>query len=110
MPGRGVGHQAASQDNLATSSSWLYLGRGRHFLPAAIGALKMASASINAWALLLFLFLNRFHITWCSHRRGRGFAMIFGILRFLYGWSLKPLSISEYILLAISLYAYTVPI
>lgn len=114
MPlGEVLGIRLPAKTNLATILIiGFILGVGATFAEPAIGALKMAGASINAWSSpLLFLFLNRFsHYLVYAIGVGVGFAMIFGILRFLYGWSLKPfIYICVPILLAISLYAYFDP-
>ncbi len=58
----------------------------------AIGVLKAAGGSVEAWrAPLLFLLLNRESslLVDCVGL-GVGVAVMFGMLRFKYGWSLKP--------------------
>lgn len=68
------------------------LGLGATFAEPAIGVLRMAGASVTAWdAPLLFLLLNRHAdaLVWAVGT-GVGIAVLFGMLRFLYGWSLKP--------------------
>lgn len=69
------------------------LGMGATFAEPAVGILKAAGYSVKAWdAPLLFLLLNR-----CSQQLvyavgvGVGLAVVIGMLRFLYSWSLKPL-------------------
>ena len=68
------------------------LGLGATFAEPAIGVLKSAGSSVQAWdAPLLFLILNKHSdaLVW-SVGVGVGIAVLFGMLRFLYGWSLKP--------------------
>jgi hypothetical protein len=68
------------------------LGLGATFAEPAIGVLKSAGSSVKAWdAPLLFLLLNKHsaYLVW-SVGVGVGVAVIFGMLRFLYHWSLKP--------------------
>ena len=58
----------------------------------AISVLKAAGSSVKAWeAPLLFLLLNKESDTLVqSVGAGVGVAVMFGMLRFKYGWSLKP--------------------
>ena len=68
------------------------LGVGATFAEPAVGVLKVAGATVKAWdAPLLFLLLNR-HADYLVYAIGLGvgIAVVFGMLRFLYGWSLKP--------------------
>lgn len=68
------------------------LGVGATFAEPAIGVLKVAGSTVKAWdAPLLFLLLNR-HADYLVYAVGMGVgvAVVFGMLRFLYGWSLKP--------------------
>lgn len=68
------------------------LGIGATFAEPAIGILKAAGAYVKAWdAPLLFLILNK-HSNYLVYSVGVGvgIAVLFGMLRFLYGWSLKP--------------------
>lgn len=68
------------------------LGLGATFAEPAIGVLRMAGVSVKAWdAPLLFLLLNKHAdaLVWAVGA-GVGVAVLFGMLRFLYGWSLKP--------------------
>ncbi len=88
------------------------LGIGATFAEPAIGVLKSAGSSVRAWdAPLLFLLLNKYSgaLVW-SVGVGVGIAVLFGMLRFLYGWSLKPF---VYVLYAvggsISIWAYFDP-
>ncbi len=68
------------------------LGIGATFAEPAIGILKAAGTSVKAWdAPLLFVFLNKYsNYLVYSVGVGVGIAVLFGMLRFLYGWSLKP--------------------
>jgi len=68
------------------------LGLGATFAEPAIGILKTAGAYVKAWdAPLLFLVLNKYsNYLVYSVGVGVGIAVLFGMLRFLYGWSLKP--------------------
>ena len=68
------------------------LGLGATFAEPAIGVLKSAGSSVTPWdAPLLFLLLNKFsgYLVW-SVGIGVGIAVLFGMLRRLYYWSLKP--------------------
>lgn len=68
------------------------LGVGATFAEPAIGVLKAAGSSVKAWdAPLLFLLLNK-HAAYLVYAVGAGvgIAVLFGTLRFLYNWSLKP--------------------
>lgn len=68
------------------------LGMGATFAEPAIGVLKVAGSSVRAWeAPLLFLLLNT-HAALLVYAVGIGvgLAVVFGTLRFLYVWSLKP--------------------
>lgn len=69
-----------------------FLGMGATFAEPAIGVLRSAGASVLPWqAPLLYLILNRYadYLVY-SVGTGVGIAVILGMLRFLYGWSLKP--------------------
>lgn len=68
------------------------LGMGVTFAEPAIGVLKSAGASVKPWeAPLLFLMLNKSSgILVLAVGAGVGIAVMFGMLRFMYGWSLKP--------------------
>jgi len=68
------------------------LGVGATFAEPAIGVLKAAGASVKAWdAPLLFLLLNRYpDFLIYAVGIGVGIAVVAGMLRFLYNWSLKP--------------------
>jgi len=68
------------------------LGFGVTLAEPAIGALKILGSSVKAWdAPLLFILLNRYaHYLVFAVGIGVGCAVVFGMLRFLYNWSLKP--------------------
>ncbi len=68
------------------------LGFGVTLAEPAIGALKILGSSVKAWdAPLLFILLNRYaHYLVFAVGVGVGCAVVFGMLRFLYNWSLKP--------------------
>lgn len=68
------------------------LGVGATFAEPAIGVLKAGGSSVTAWdAPLLFLLLNRYSgFLVNAVGVGVGLAVVFGMLRFLYSWSLKP--------------------
>jgi hypothetical protein len=68
------------------------LGIGVTLAEPAIGVLKAAGSAVTAWqAPLMFVILNK-HSSWLvnSVGLGVGIAVLFGMLRFLYNWSLKP--------------------
>jgi hypothetical protein len=69
------------------------LGLGATFAEPAIGVLRTAGASIRAWeAPLLFLLLNRnADLLVQAIGVGVGCAVAIGMLRILFGWSLKPI-------------------
>ncbi len=88
------------------------LGVGATFAEPAIGVLQAAGSSVKPWdAPLLFLLLNKYsHFLKYAVGAGVGIAVIFGMLRFLYSWSLKPfLYILVTILSAISIWAWLDP-
>ena len=86
----------------------LILGFGVTLAEPAIGALKILGSAVKAWdAPLLFLLLNS-HANYLLFAVGAGvgMAVIFGMLRFLYNWSLKPfLYIMVPLLTVISIWA-----
>lgn len=88
------------------------LGVGATFAEPAIGVLKTAGSSVKAWdAPLLFLLLNKYsaYLVW-SVGAGVGVAVLFGMLRFLYNWSLKPFIYALYTVGgAVSIWAYFEP-
>ncbi len=75
------------------------LGVGATFAEPAIGILKSAGAGVKPWeAPLLFVMLNTYpHQLIYAVGAGVGVAVLFGMLRYLHGWSLKPFI---YVLLA----------
>lgn len=68
------------------------LGIGATFAEPAIGVLKAAGSSVTAWdAPLLYLVLNKYSSQLVNAVGvGVGMAVMFGMLRFMYSWSLKP--------------------
>ena len=88
------------------------LGLGATFAEPAIGVLKSAGSSVTPWdAPLLFLLLNKFsgYLVW-SVGIGVGIAVLFGMLRFLYHWSLKPFIYVLYAITgSVSIWAYFDP-
>jgi len=70
----------------------LILGIGVTFAEPAIGVLQVAGAFIKAWdAPLLFLLLNKnADLLKDAVGLGVGLAVVAGMLRFYYNWSLKP--------------------
>ncbi|NQT35353.1 DUF1538 family protein [bacterium] len=68
------------------------LGMGATFAEPAIGILKAAGSSVKPWeAPLLFLLLNKYaNYLVYAVGAGVGIAIMCGMLRFLYNWSLKP--------------------
>ncbi|MBL7173026.1 MAG: DUF1538 family protein, partial [Desulfobacteraceae bacterium] len=94
MPlGEVIGVKLPQKTNLPVILTFAFiLGLGATFAEPAIGILKTAGAYVKAWdAPLLFLVLNKYsnHLVY-SVGVGVGIAVLFGMLRFLYGWSLKP--------------------
>jgi hypothetical protein len=88
------------------------LGFGATLAEPAVGILKAAGFSVKAWdAPLLFLILNKYSIYLIvAVGIGVGIAVIFGMLRFIYRWSLKPfIYVLVSILLAISVVAFFDP-
>jgi hypothetical protein len=68
------------------------LGMGATFAEPAIGVLKAAGSSVKPWeAPLLFLLLNKLssYLVYAVGA-GVGVAVMCGMLRFMYQWSLKP--------------------
>lgn len=68
------------------------LGFGATFAEPAIGVLKAAGSAVKAWdAPLLYLILNKYSGQLVNAvGLGVGLAVMFGMLRFMYSWSLKP--------------------
>jgi hypothetical protein len=114
MPlGETIGTKLPQKAKLAAIISFAFiLGLVATFAEPVIGALRMAGSRVTAWdAPLLFLLLNRYveYLVY-SIGIGVGVAVLFGMLRFLYGWSLKPfIYILVSLLSAVSLYAYLHP-
>jgi hypothetical protein len=71
----------------------LILGIGATFAEPAVGILKAAGSSVSPWnAPLLFILLNRYSLLLVyAVAIGVGLAVMLGMLRFIYNWSLKPL-------------------
>ncbi|OGJ89499.1 MAG: hypothetical protein A2487_06325 [Candidatus Raymondbacteria bacterium RifOxyC12_full_50_8] len=88
------------------------LGVGVTMAEPAIGILKAAGSFVTPWdAPLLFLILNKYssYLVY-SVGVGVGCAVMFGMLRFMYNWSLKPfLFIGMAILIPASLYGLFEP-
>jgi hypothetical protein len=88
------------------------LGVGATFAEPAIGILQSAGSTVKAWnAPLLFLLLTK-HVfaLKCAVGVGVGIAAIFGVLRILYNWSLKPfLYVLVVLLSGISIWAWFDP-
>jgi hypothetical protein len=114
MPlGETIGTKLPQKAKLVAIISFAFiLGLVATFAEPVIGALRLAGSRVTAWdAPLLFLLLNRYveYLVY-SIGVGVGVAVLFGMLRFLYGWSLKPfIYILVSVLSAISLYAYLHP-
>lgn len=88
------------------------LGFGVTLAEPAVGVLKTAGESVKAWdAPLLFLILNKYsNYLVYAVGIGVGIAVFFGVLRFLYNWSLKPfLYIMTIFLTGFSIWAYLEP-
>lgn len=88
------------------------LGVGVTLAEPAIGVLQVAGGFIRAWdAPLLFLLLNRnAQILVYAVGTGVGVAVVFGMLRFMYNWSLKPyIFILVPVLTAFSIWAFLDP-
>lgn len=114
MPlGEVIGVKLPQKSKLPAIVSFAFvLGLGATFAEPAIEALRAAGARVAAWnAPLLFLLLNRYadYLVY-SVGIGVGVAVLFGMLRFLYGWSLKPfIYILVSLLVLISSYAHLNP-
>lgn len=111
MPlGESLGIRLPQKSNLTTILIFSFLlGAGTTLAEPAIGVLKTAGSFVQPWdAPLLYLLLNRMADSLVySVGIGVGFAVVFGMLRFLYGWSLKPLIlILLTFLLPLTLYSY----
>jgi hypothetical protein len=88
------------------------LGLGATFAEPSIGVLRVAGQSVNAWSSpLLFLLVNKYasYLVY-SVGIGVGIAVVLAMLRFLYGWSLKPfIYVWVSILMVLSFIAYLNP-
>jgi len=110
MPlGETIGIRLPQKSTLGVILAFAFvLGVGATFAEPAIGVLKVAGSSVRAWdAPLLFLLLNR-HADYLVYAVGAGVgvAVVFGMLRFLNGWSLKPfIYVLVPLLLAMSIWA-----
>jgi len=94
MPlGEVIGFKMPQKTKLPVTLTFAFvLGMAATFAEPAVGILKVAGTSVKAWdAPLLFAVLNKYsnHLVY-SVGLGVGIAVLFGMLRFLYGWSLKP--------------------
>jgi hypothetical protein len=90
----------------------LILGYGVTLAEPAIGALKAAGSSVKPWdAPLLFILLNKYsNYLVYAVGTGVGLAVLSGMLRFLYNWSLKPfLFVGFGLALGISIWAFFDP-
>lgn len=111
MPlGETLGIRLPQKSNLATILIFSFLlGGGTTLAEPAIGVLKSAGSSVKPWeAPLLYLLLNRFseYLVYAVGA-GVGIAVVFGMLRFLYDWSLKPLLLVLLsILLPLTIWSY----
>lgn len=110
MPlGETIGIRLPQKTRLPTILLFAFvLGVGATFAEPAVGILKVAGSAVKAWeAPLLFLLLNR-HADYLVYAVGIGVgvAVVFGMLRFLNGWSLKPfIYVLIPLLLAMSVWA-----
>lgn len=89
-----------------------FLGLGATYAEPAIGILKAAGSSVKPWeAPLLFLLLNKLSGTLVnSVGCGVGIAVSFGMLRFIYNWSLKPfIYVLISVLVVFTIYGFTNP-
>ncbi len=114
MPlGETLGIRLPQKSNLTTILVFSFLlGGGTTLAEPAIGVLKSAGSSVQPWeAPLLYLLLNRYseYLVY-SVGAGVGIAVIFGMLRFLFDWSLKPiLMILLGILLPFTIFSFFYP-
>ncbi|MDI6796272.1 MAG: DUF1538 domain-containing protein, partial [Desulfatibacillaceae bacterium] len=94
MPlGEAIGLRLPRKSGLGVILGFAFLlGMGATFAEPAIGVLKAAGSSVEAWrAPLLFLLLNKYagHLVWAVGA-GVGIAVACGTVRFMYQISLKP--------------------
>ena len=114
MPlGERVGEKLPQNSKLHTVLAFSFiLGLLSTFAEPAVTALRTIGRSVIAWeAPLLFMLLNT-HVEYLVYAVGIGvgISVLLGLLRFLYGWSLKPfLYIIVSLLALISAYAYWDP-
>lgn len=94
MPlGETIGVKLPQKTRLPVILAFAFIvGVGATFAEPAIGILKDAGRFVQAWdAPLLFLILNKHaNLLVNAVGIGVGIAVMGGILRFSYGWSLKP--------------------
>ncbi|MEJ5375456.1 MAG: DUF1538 domain-containing protein [bacterium] len=114
MPlGEIIGLRLPEKSNLGTVLFVaLVLGVGATFAEPAIGILKNAGLGVKPWeAPVLFLALNKYshYLVWAVGL-GVGVSVLLGMLRYLYGWSLKPfIYLLVTCLLAVTGWAYLDP-
>ncbi|MBN2125859.1 MAG: DUF1538 domain-containing protein [Deltaproteobacteria bacterium] len=114
MPlGEVIGVKLPEKTNVVVILAFSFvLGVGATFAEPAIGILKGAGEGVQPWeAPLLFLILNTYpHYLIYAVGTGVGVAVVFGMLRYLHGWSLKPfIYILLIALLAATGWAYSDP-
>ena len=88
------------------------LGLAATYAEPAIGVLRRAGQDVKVWqAPLLFRLLNQdSHLLVYAVATGVGLAVVCGVLRFIFQWSLKPfLFVTVPLVLALSLYASSHP-
>jgi hypothetical protein len=111
--GEVIGVKLPEKTNVGLILSFSFvLGLGATFAEPAIGILKSAGAGVRPWeAPLLFHMLNVYpeYVVYAVGI-GVGVAVVFGMLRYLYGWSLKPFIYAlVVVLLALTGWAYMDP-
>ena len=114
MPlGEVIGIKLPQKSNLLVIMIFSFiLGFGATLAEPAIGVLRAAGTSVKAWdAPLLYLLLNRYPgYLVGAVGIGVGLAVMAGMLRFLYSWSLKPFAIVlVLLLLSVSVWAVFEP-
>jgi hypothetical protein len=114
MPlGELLGIQLPQKTTLAVILGFAFvLGIGATFAEPAIGVLRFAGSSVRPWeAPLLYFLLNEgTSILVLSVGIGVGTAVLFGMLRFMYNWSLKPFLFTLVpVLLTLTIIAFFVP-
>ncbi len=114
MPlGEIIGLRLPEKSNLGTVLFVAFvLGIGATFAEPAIGILKNAGLGVKPWeAPVLFMALNKYshYLVWAVGL-GVGVSVLLGMLRYLYGWSLKPfIYLLVTCLLAVTGWAYLDP-